>query len=49
MGICQMFLLQICFNITLKNKMDISTWSDLFTSPDWVNQQFLTALVTEQG
>ncbi len=40
MGICQMILLQIPFNIykALTKKTYISTWSDLFLFPDWSNQ-----------
>ncbi len=48
MGICQMLLLQLCFDIysVLNKKAYIYTWSDLSTYSDWSNQQSLMALVT---
>ncbi len=50
MGLCQMLLLHLCFDIysdlNEKKHPDISMWSDLSIYSDWFNQQSLMALVT---
>ncbi len=49
MGICQMLLLQLRFEIySIWNDITyISMWSDLFTYSDWSNDQSLLVLVTD--